>query len=214
VPDLQRIIEATRAKKTGDGWLGICPGHEDGRPSFTVSDKGGKLLVRCHAGCSQEALIDALRSKGLWEEKKSSPGGNGASRRPSDKLVASYIYRTLGGVAIARKDRYEGPDGKRFVISPTGALHVKEVFYRQEYLGKSKDKLVVIVEGEKAADSASKALANESVVVVARLSSGPTTTTPGAGSWPTWLRLCAGWPRACCSCAGLRDLASPLTPRT
>jgi len=31
-----------------------------------VRDAGGKPLVYCHAGCSQEEVIAALRSRGLW----------------------------------------------------------------------------------------------------------------------------------------------------
>jgi putative DNA primase/helicase len=37
-------------------------------PSLSISDADGKVLVRCHAGCDQERVIAALRSRGLWKE--------------------------------------------------------------------------------------------------------------------------------------------------
>ena len=43
-----------------------CPAHDDRNPSLFVSDKNGKILVKCFAGCSQEAVIAALRDLGLW----------------------------------------------------------------------------------------------------------------------------------------------------
>ena len=43
-----------------------CPAHDDRNPSFSVSDKNGKILVKCWAGCSQESVIGALRNLGLW----------------------------------------------------------------------------------------------------------------------------------------------------
>lgn len=37
-----------------------CPAHDDHNPSLHVSESGGKVLVKCHARCSQQAVIDAL----------------------------------------------------------------------------------------------------------------------------------------------------------
>ena len=43
-----------------------CPAHDDRNPSLSVSDKNGKILVKCWAGCTQEEVIGALRYLGLW----------------------------------------------------------------------------------------------------------------------------------------------------
>jgi len=54
------------------GWHGDhkfiarCPAHDDRNPSLSVTDVGGKILVKCFAGCSQESVIVALRDLGLW----------------------------------------------------------------------------------------------------------------------------------------------------
>jgi len=46
--------------------LACCPAHDDRNPSLSVSDKNGKILVHCWAGCTQEEVIGALRDLGLW----------------------------------------------------------------------------------------------------------------------------------------------------
>ncbi len=43
-----------------------CPAHDDRNPSLSVSDKNGKILVHCWAGCTQEEVIGALLDLGLW----------------------------------------------------------------------------------------------------------------------------------------------------
>jgi hypothetical protein len=47
-----------------------CPAHDPDRtdqtPSLSLSENGGKILVHCFNGCSQEAVITALRERDLW----------------------------------------------------------------------------------------------------------------------------------------------------
>jgi putative DNA primase/helicase len=63
------IAKALGGRKAGGAWMACCPAHEDREPSLSITDaKGGKVLVRCHAGCDQGRVIAALRSRGLWEE--------------------------------------------------------------------------------------------------------------------------------------------------
>jgi hypothetical protein len=61
-------------RRSGRGWLACCPVHEaDGKrhtPSFGIVERNGRVLVRCYAGCAQDAVIDALRACGLWPERE------------------------------------------------------------------------------------------------------------------------------------------------
>jgi putative DNA primase/helicase len=67
----ETIAMALGGRKAGSAWMARCPAHEDREPSLSVVDaKSGIVLVRCHAGCDQHAVITALRSRGLWK----SPG--------------------------------------------------------------------------------------------------------------------------------------------
>ena len=48
-------------KRNGKGWSARCPAHEDRRPSLSVSEgDDGRALVRCHAGCTVDAICNAV----------------------------------------------------------------------------------------------------------------------------------------------------------
>jgi putative DNA primase/helicase len=61
------LAEALGGRSSGHGWTCHCPTHVDARPSLSVAEgDGGRILIKCHAGCSQGAVIKALRKAGLW----------------------------------------------------------------------------------------------------------------------------------------------------
>ncbi len=63
----EAIAEALGGRRTGAGWMACCPAHPDTHPSLSINElPNGKILVRCHAGCKQATVIDALRRRGLW----------------------------------------------------------------------------------------------------------------------------------------------------
>jgi hypothetical protein len=83
-----------------------CPAHQDKQPSLTVHDApGGKVLVNCKTGCQQSDVIEALRARGLWEERKPAeePSRNGSADHP----VATYEYRNEQRELVAIKGRFE-----------------------------------------------------------------------------------------------------------
>src|SRR5215831_8866517 len=67
--DSLRIIHALNGNETSG--MCRCPAHEDNHPSLHVSASGdGKVLVKCFARCSQERVIEALKSRRLWPESR------------------------------------------------------------------------------------------------------------------------------------------------
>jgi putative DNA primase/helicase len=65
------IARALRGCRAGAGWTARCPAHDDRKPSLSLRDSSsGTVLVRCHAGCEQENVISALRSRGLWTDRR------------------------------------------------------------------------------------------------------------------------------------------------
>lgn len=53
--------------RAGSGWIAPCPAHDDRKPSLSISEASNdRALVHCHAGCSSNAVIDALKAMGLW----------------------------------------------------------------------------------------------------------------------------------------------------
>jgi putative DNA primase/helicase len=65
------IARALGGYRAGADWVARCPAHDDRKPSLSIRDSGsGIVLVRCHAGCEQTRVIEALRSRGLWTGKR------------------------------------------------------------------------------------------------------------------------------------------------
>jgi putative DNA primase/helicase len=64
----QHLAKALGGRKAGAAWMARCPAHDDREPSLPITEgENGKMLVRCHAGCDQRDVIEALRSRGLCE---------------------------------------------------------------------------------------------------------------------------------------------------
>jgi putative DNA primase/helicase len=68
-----------KARREGRGWKCLCPAHDDHDPSLSIAEgEAGKPLFQCRTGCSQDAVIEALKRRGLWQ-----PNGHGAPRSPA-----------------------------------------------------------------------------------------------------------------------------------
>jgi len=61
------LAQALKGRRAGRGWKAPCPAHADANPSLSINvGHDGMVLFKCHAGCSQDQVIDALRDRGLW----------------------------------------------------------------------------------------------------------------------------------------------------
>ena len=64
------ISKLENVKRSGAGWEASCPAHDDEHPSLSIAEgQNGKILVHCHAGCSQELVIAALKRLDAWPTK-------------------------------------------------------------------------------------------------------------------------------------------------
>lgn len=80
-----RIVDAR-----GSHFTAQCPVHEDGRPSLSVDEKGGKVLLHCFAGCHNDEIVPAL---GLEFSDLSDQELNG----DSPLHIRTYTYRGTDG---------------------------------------------------------------------------------------------------------------------
>jgi putative DNA primase/helicase len=99
----ETIAKALGGRKAGSAWMARCPAHEDRVPSLSITGaKGGKVLVRCHAGCDQRDVIAALCSRGIWETEGRQQGRSPRkdSRRPSAAPDPDAQKRTEAAFAI------------------------------------------------------------------------------------------------------------------
>jgi hypothetical protein len=69
--DAQALTVALGGRWHRDSGMARCPAHRDRTPSLAIKQVDGVCLVHCHAGCEQDAVIDALQAQGLW------PAANG-----------------------------------------------------------------------------------------------------------------------------------------
>ena len=51
----------SRPRPSSGGWVVKCPAHDDRNPSLSIATgRDGRVLLRCFAGCSTEAILDSL----------------------------------------------------------------------------------------------------------------------------------------------------------
>jgi len=58
------LAKALGGKREGRSWRCPCPKH--GGRSLIVTERAGKTLFNCKAGCDQDAVLEALRDLGLF----------------------------------------------------------------------------------------------------------------------------------------------------
>ncbi|AEG14986.1 phage/plasmid primase, P4 family [Desulfofundulus kuznetsovii DSM 6115] len=98
-------------KKSGSGWTARCPAHDDEHNSLSVSEKDGKILLHCFAGCDIRAIVQALglEMKDLFLNSapyRGGParGGGGITIESlaADKRLPVDFLRSLGVVQDSR----------------------------------------------------------------------------------------------------------------
>jgi hypothetical protein len=176
-PIEQVLAKLPGAKKTKGGWSARCPAHDDQKPSLSISTgRGGRTLVKCHAGCTVEAVCAALEltlADLMPVSNGKKPAANGKPR-----VVATYEYRDESGELLFQVVRMEPKDFRQRKPKPGGGWDwsVKGVrvvpFRLKEFLAEP-SRAVGVAEGEKDVDN------------LARLGVLATCNAGGAGKWTT-----------------------------
>lgn len=95
------IAKGLGGRKAGSSWMARCPTHHDRRPSLSIRvADDGKVLVHCHAGCDQDRVIAALRSRGLWAESGRRLSKCSAARAAGSQPDRDDAIRTKAALAI------------------------------------------------------------------------------------------------------------------
>ncbi len=154
------IAAALGGRKNGAGWRARCPAHEDDDPSLDITEKNGLTLFICRAGCSQDAVLDALRACGIWENGRSNghdapPDVHSELGRPDHR----YEYTDRDGATLGWVYRWDAKPGRKKQIRPVWHLDSrwqwahppapKPLFGLTELVA-FPDRPVLLVEGEKA----------------------------------------------------------------
>lgn len=144
------------ARRNGGGWRALCPAHADKNPSLSIDVRDDKILVHCHAGCSQEAVLAAL---GIEARELFLHAGKDKVRRGEHKpkIVAIYDYSDEKGTLLYQKVRYEPKAFRQRRPGANGGWTwkldgVRRVLYRLSAVLAAQD--ILVVEGEKDVETA------------------------------------------------------------
>ncbi len=160
---LDAILQDLGGQRTKENEVMVhCCAHDDPNPSLSITDQGGKLLVKCFAGCDQAAVIEALKARSLWPASSNGSDGNGVPQDWKGKpRTGLWEYRDLNGSLLGLVARFDGQDGKDVVPFfkrdggkwKAGAAPAPRPLYGLHKLPGHQG-LVIVCEGEKATDAA------------------------------------------------------------
>jgi uncharacterized protein DUF3631 len=132
--------------RSGSAWKALCPAHLDKNPSLSVSEKKGKILLNCLAGCPIERVLEAagLEWKDLFTEFATQP-----------RVATEYSYTDEHGTLLYQNVRFDPKDFRLRKPNGKGGWtwklgNVRRTLYRLPGVLTASD--VLIVEGEKDAD--------------------------------------------------------------
>jgi 5S rRNA maturation endonuclease (ribonuclease M5) len=153
------VSRLQKVRKTGPGkYQALCPAHPDKNPSLSITEAAdGKLLYYCHAGCSQEAVEQAL----------------GIEKQQGNNWVAEFAYHHTDGNPAFYVKRDTNKNFYPVQLDGTfGYNGTKRLLYElHKLINAPLDELILIVEGEKDVKTAQS------------LGYTATTNPGGANSW-------------------------------
>jgi hypothetical protein len=167
VGDILNKLE--KVSRSGGGWVACCPAHLDVKPSLSIGEgRDGKVLLKCHAGCSYEQVLSSINLNTC---------SNNKNTERTRRVEAIYDYLDEAGDLLFQVIRYEPkgfsqrrPDATgKYSYDLNGVRRV--LYYLPELLEADPQVMVFVVEGERDADRLMAA------GVLA------TTNAGGAGKW-------------------------------
>ena len=181
------------AKKVGNGYLASCPvphhgqGNGDKNPSLSVTDgEDGNILFKCHGGCDQHTVFNAIKEMGLLPQLPDRPEylSNVRPIMPAIPILESeWVYTDENELPLFVKQRYKTFDAKgktyktlRIMadgsrVGKLGDCRIVPYRLTEVQQAVTNGKVVYIAEGEKAVDA------------LCSLGVTATTSHAGAGGW-------------------------------
>lgn len=94
-----------------DGYVVACPAHADGHPSLRVALREDALMLHCRAGCTKDAVLEAL---GMSKADLFSwaPGGAVRTADASDGPPSEAHLEGLHRLVLRFEDCWQGPGGR------------------------------------------------------------------------------------------------------
>ena len=173
------LDELQGVTKKGDGWMALCPVHDDTNPSLSIHvDTEGKVLMFCHACLANGTDVENALTRAIASPVETVPREVKPMVQRLHPETARYCYVDESGQALYDIVRYGEGQGKTFRMHlpnrhSGGVGDVCRVLYRlQDVIAAVRaERMIYLVEGEKDVDRL--------------VSYGLTATTNpnGAGKW-------------------------------
>jgi hypothetical protein len=116
---VENLVQRLNARRSGDSWMAKCPAHTDKNPSLSIKEgSDGRALLKCFAGCENDAILSALGMK--WADlfpapipasiKAPAPVKSGKTEAPKVAITPRPIGGILDAVIALLR---------RFIVFPT-----------------------------------------------------------------------------------------------
>lgn len=174
---LEKVLSRLKGvKKSGDEYSAKCPGpnhrREDKKPSLSVTQRDGRVLIRCHADCSTEEIVRRLRltMQDLFiDDRDGRDERKVFDYRDGNGKLVYQVYRKSG----TKDFRHRRPDGQGGYIYQGAMDGVEHQTYNRPKVQAAiaAGEIIHKVEGEKDADR------------LTRLGLTATTNSGGTDGW-------------------------------
>lgn len=118
-PNANYIGKALNGKREGSSWrcpCVVCSTNGDDARHLIVTEKAGKVLLKCMGGAKQDELIAALTERGLWGQRNGhEPRTPQPAKAEKAELQREYPYREEDGELKAFKGRFIQGGKKTFM---------------------------------------------------------------------------------------------------
>ncbi len=114
--DAERIVRQLGGKWQGDYAMCRCPAHADGDPSLSVRVGRSAVLFHCFAGCTSDAIVDALRTGHFAPMPGHDPGRRHSGGKADFNKLALSTWRFADPFIGSLAERYI----RARAIVPTG----------------------------------------------------------------------------------------------
>lgn len=106
--DFLSRLEKVRGRN--GSWTACCPAHADKSPSLAIREEGGKVLLKCFAGCEVSAIVGAV---GMDMTDLFPPSEPRYTPQPKVRFFASDLLRVIAlEAAIVSVAAYDMGNGK------------------------------------------------------------------------------------------------------
>jgi len=133
------LLKLKNVQRHGEQYQAQCPAHDDKNASLSITEKNGKVLFHCHAGCDYRKVMDSL----------------GISKPDKPTISKIYDYRNADGSLNFQVCRFMPKTFRQRKSENEWTMKdVQKTLYKlPELTEANKSKLVFICEGEKDVDT-------------------------------------------------------------